>query len=60
MESSMSPQVLTFSMYTGFGGFLAATGFMLIAQPPVWGAMLGYTIGVGLTALFGWLLRDIP
>ena len=60
MESFMSPQVLTFSMYTGFGGFLAATGFMLLFQPPVWGAMVGYGIAVGLTGLFGWLLRDIP
>lgn len=55
----MCPQVLTFSMYVGFTGFLGATAFMLMFHPPVWGAMLGYVIGVGLTGLFGWFLRDV-
>lgn len=59
MEPSMSPQVLTFTMYTGFGGSVLATLGILALRPPVWGALVSYAVVVAVTAALGYLLRDI-
>lgn len=55
----MCPQVLTFSMYVGFGGSVAATAFMLLFHPPVWGALAGYAVAAVLTGVFGFVLRNV-
>lgn len=59
MESLMSPQVFTFSMYLGFGTMVLATLFMLTFHPPVWGALTAYGVATAVTALFGYILRDV-
>lgn len=55
----MCPQVLTFSMYVGFGSSIAATAFMLLFHPPVWVAFIGYVVAVIVTGVFGFVLRNV-